>query len=94
MGCVRGHVGAEPRSVVLTMHYFSKTNGHDPSHPVLSAAHLLTTQTDHEKNCRRRRCRRRRIAGKGHVLGRVGYAWRWQAAGGGQFDFPAEALTC
>ncbi len=33
MGCVRGHVGAEPRSVVLTMHYFSRTNGHDPSHP-------------------------------------------------------------
>ena len=33
MGCVRGHVGPEPRSVVLTMHYFSQTNGHDPSHP-------------------------------------------------------------
>ena len=47
----------------------------------LSAAHRLTKQTAHGKNCRRRRHRRRRrrrrrrIAGHGHLLGRVGYAW-------------------
>ena len=76
MGCVRGHVGPEPRSVVLTMHYFLRLAVTIHVILVLSAAHRLTQQTNHEKNCRRRRRRRRRIAGQGQVLGRVGYAWR------------------
>ena len=84
MGCVRVHVGPEPRSVVLTMHYFRRLAVTIQVIPVLSAAHRLTQQTNQEKNCRRRRRRRRRIAGRlCHACG--------QADNGPFFDFPAEA---
>ena len=86
MGCVRGHVGPEPRSVVLTMHYFRRLAVTIQVIPVLSAAHRLNQQTYQEKNCRRRRRRRRRR----RIAGRLCHACG-QADNVPFFEVPAEA---